>query len=166
MQGPASDVTKRDTGLSYSNPRPPTKPCRTCKQWGRWKIDCSQTLPTKSLGPPQAQQQWARNQTQAGLGIPDHGSSDEVGDDPTVPESFQRQSPSSRPQVHPIQVDSELLVIGTVAGHKVSFLIDTGMAFSLLTSFKGPLQPSEVAIEGGLRHPFLSQNNPSSPLFL
>ena len=45
-------------------------------------------------------------------------------------------------------MDSELLVIGTVAGHKVSFLIDTGAAFSLLTSFKGPLQPSEVAIEG------------------
>ena len=63
-------------------------------------------------------------------------------------------------------MDLELLVIGTVARHKVSFLIDTGTAFSLLTSFKGPLQPSQVAIEGGLRHPFLSQNNPSSPLFL
>ena len=36
---------------------------------------------------------------------------------------------------------------GTVARHKVSFLTDTGVAFSLLT-FKGPLQPSEVAIEG------------------
>ena len=31
---------------------------------------------------------------------------------------------------------------------KVSFLIDTGAAFSLLTSFKGPLQPSEVAMKG------------------
>ena len=39
-------------------------------------------------------------------------------------------------------------VIGVVAGHKVSFLTDTGAAFSLLTSFKGPLQPSEVAIKG------------------
>ena len=31
---------------------------------------------------------------------------------------------------------------------KVSFLIDTGVAFSLLTSFKVPLQHSEVVIEG------------------
>ena len=45
-------------------------------------------------------------------------------------------------------MDLELQVIGTVAGHKVSFLIDTGAAFSLLTSFNGPLQPSEVAIKG------------------
>ena len=45
-------------------------------------------------------------------------------------------------------MDSELQVIGTVAGHKVSFLIDTGAAFLLLTSFQGPLQPSEVAIKG------------------
>ena len=45
-------------------------------------------------------------------------------------------------------MDSELLVIGTVAGHKVSFLIDAGEAFSLLTSFKVPLQHSEVVIEG------------------
>ena len=160
MQGPASDVTKRDTGLSYSNPRPPTKPCRTCKQWGRWKIDCSQTLPTKPPGPPQAQQQRARNQTQAGLGIPDHGSSDEVGDDPTVPESFQRQSPSSRPQVHPTQMDSGLRVIDTVAGHKVSFLTDAGAACSLLTSFKSPLQPSKVAIKGVSDIPFYSQITP------
>ena len=62
-------------------------------------------------------------------------------------------------------MDSEFQVIGTVAGHKVSFLIDTGAAFSLLISFKGPLQPSEVAIKGGLKHPFLSPNNPSSPMF-
>ena len=41
-----------------------------------------------------------------------------------------------------------------VARHKVSFLIDIGAAFSLLTSFKGPLQPSEVAIEGVSGIPF------------
>ena len=35
-----------------------------------------------------------------------------------------------------------------MAVHKVSFLIDTGVAFSLLTSFKVPLQHSEVVIEG------------------
>ena len=133
---------------SCPNPQPPTKPCPTCKQWGHWKMDCPQTLPTKSQGPPQAQQQWARNQTQGGPGTPDHGSLDEVRDDPIVPELFQWWSPSSRSQVCPIQTDSELWVIGMVARHKVSFLIDIGAAFSLLTSFKGPLQPSEVAIEG------------------
>ena len=133
---------------SCPNPRPHSKPCPTCKQWGHWKMDCPQTLPTKSRGLPQAQQQWARNQTQGGPGTPDHSSLDEVRDDPIVPELFQWQSPSSKSQVHPIRSDSELWVIGTVAGHKVSFLIDTGAAFSLLTSFKGPLQPSEVAMKG------------------
>ena len=44
-----------------------------------------------------------------------------------------------------------------VARHKVSFLIDIGAAFSLLTSFKGPLQPSEVAIEGVSGIPFYPQ---------
>ena len=117
-------------------------------------MDCPQTLTTKSRGPPQAQQQWARNQTQGGPGTPDHGSSDEVRDDPIVPELFQRQSPSSRHQVRPIWTDLELRVTGMVAGHKVSFLIDTGVAFSLLTSFKGPLQPSEVAIKGVSGIPF------------
>ena len=41
--------------------------------------------------------------------------------------------------------------------HKVSFLTDTGAAFSLLTSFKGPLQPSEVAIKGVSGIPFYPQ---------
>ena len=52
---------------SCPNSWPPTKPCPTCKQWGHWKVDCPQTLPTKSRGPPQAQQQWARNQTRGAL---------------------------------------------------------------------------------------------------
>ena len=60
----------------------------------------------------------------------------------------------------PIQMDSELQVIGTVARHKISFLIDTGAAFSLLTSFKGPLQPSEVAIKGVSGIPFYPQITP------
>ena len=48
------------------NSWPPTKPCPTCKQWGPWKMDCPQTLPIKSQGPPQTQQQWAGNQTLGG----------------------------------------------------------------------------------------------------
>ena len=47
-----------------------------------------------------------------------------------------------------------------VARHKVSFLIDTGVAFSLLTSFKGPLQPSEVAIKGASGIPFYPKITP------
>ena len=55
-----------DWPRSCPNPQPPTKPCPTCKQWGHWKVDCPQTLHTKSRGPPQAQQQWAGNQTPGG----------------------------------------------------------------------------------------------------
>ena len=51
-------------------------------------------------------------------------------------------------------------VIGVVAGHKVSFLTDAEAAFSLLTSFKGPLQPSEVAIEGVSGIPFYPKITP------
>ena len=68
--------------------------------------------------------------------------------------------PSSRPQVRPIQMNSELQVIGIVVGHKVSFLTDIGAAFSLLTSSKGPLQPSAVAIEGVSDIPFYPKITP------
>ena len=44
---------------------------------------------------------------------------------------------------------------------KVSFLIDTVVVFSLLTSFKGPLQPSKVAIEGVSGIPFYPKITPS-----
>ena len=56
-------------------------------------------------------------------------------------------------------MDSELWLIGTVAG-TVSFLIDTGVAFSLLTSLTGPLQPSEVAIKGCPGIPFYPKITP------
>ena len=115
---------------SCPNPQPPTEPCPTCKQGGHWKMNCPRTLPIKSRGPPQAQQ-WVKGQTLGGPGTPDHGSSNDKGIDPIVPELFQWRTPSFRHQVHPVQMDSELRVIGTVAGHKVSFLIDTGAAFSL-----------------------------------
>lgn len=62
-------------------------------------------------------------------------------------------------QVHYMQMDSELLIIGTVAGHWVSFLIYRHrwpFHFNLLW---GPLQPSEVAMRGS-QASFLSQNNP------
>ena len=95
---------------SCPNPQPPTKPCPTCKQGGHWKMNCPRTLPIKSRGPPQAQQ-WVKGQTLGGPGTPDHGSSDERGIDPTVHELFQWLSPSSRPQVHPIQTDTGLRVI-------------------------------------------------------
>ena len=42
-------------------------------------------------------------------------------------------------------MDSELQVIGIVVRHKVSFLIDIGAAFSLLTSSKGPLPEKAMA---------------------
>ena len=54
-------------------------------------------------------------------------------------------------------MDSELRVTGTVARHNVSSLTDTGAAFPLLTSLKGPLQPSEVAVEGVSSIPFYPQ---------
>ena len=44
-------------------------------------------------------------------------------------------------------------------GRTQSLIPNRHWDFSLLSSFRGPLQPSEVAIKGGLRHLFLSQND-------
>ena len=166
LQAPASDVTKRDTGLSpaQTSGHPPNP--APLAQWGHWKKDCPQTLPIKSQGPPQAQQQWAGNQIQGGPGTQTMVPRlrwEMMRDDSIVPELLQWWNPSSRPQI-PVQMNSELWVIGTVAGHKVSFL----RHWSGLFTFNLLLGPSPTFRSGhrrGLRHPFLSQNNPSS-LFL
>ena len=55
-------------------------------------------------------------------------------------------------------MDSELRVIGMVAGHKISSLKDTGVTFAFLTYF--PLQPSEVAMEGVSGVPFYPKVTP------
>ena len=77
--------------------------------------------------------------------------------------SYSSDKPKFQTPSRPVQTDLELRLIGTVARHKVSFLTDTGVAFSLLT-FKGPLQPSEVAIEGVSGISFYPQITP--PLFV
>ena len=42
----------------------------------------------------------------------------------------------------------ELWVDGVVAGKKTSFIVDTGATFSLLTSYSGPTQDSEITVKG------------------
>ena len=160
LQASASDVTKQDTELSpaqtTSHPTNPAQPANNGAT-GKWIV--LRHYPPNLRVHPRPKNNGLGTRL-GGPGTPDHGSSDEVRDDPIVPELFQWWSPSSRPQVHPIQTDLELQVIGTVARHKVSFLIDPGAAFSLLTSFRDPLQPSEVAIEGVSGVPFYPQITP------
>ena len=45
-------------------------------------------------------------------------------------------------------MSSEFTVDGVVAGNKTSFIVDTGATFSLLTSYSGPTQDSELTIKG------------------
>ena len=45
-------------------------------------------------------------------------------------------------------MSSELRADGVVAGKKTSFIADTGATFSLLTSYSGPTQNSELTIKG------------------
>ena len=45
-------------------------------------------------------------------------------------------------------MSSEFRIDGIVAGRKISFIVDTGAAFSLLTSYSGPTQNSEITIKG------------------
>ena len=60
---------------------------------------------------------------------------------PMTGPKFQR--PSRGPDM-----SSELRVDGIVAGKKTSFIVDTGAAFCLLTSYSGPTQDSELTIKG------------------
>ena len=61
-------------------------------------------------------------------------------------------------------MSSELRVDGIVAGKKTSFTVDTGAAFSLLTSYSGPTQDSELTIKGGLWSSLKAKNQPSITL--
>ena len=45
-------------------------------------------------------------------------------------------------------MSSELRVDGVVAGKKTLFIVDTRAAFSLLTSYSGPTQDSELTVKG------------------
>ena len=84
---------------------------------------------------------------------------------PTLWELFQRWGLGSSPPAHVPDTSSELRVDGVVAGKKTSFIVDTGAAFSLLTSYSGPTQDSELTIRGvsgvplrpKIRPPFLCQ---------
>ena len=58
---------------------------------------------------------------------------------------------------------SELRVDEVVAGKKTSFIVDTGAAFSLLTSYSGPTQDSELTIKGVSGVPLRPKISP--PLF-
>ena len=54
----------------------------------------------------------------------------------------------SSPPARVPDMSSGLRVDGVVAGKKNSFIADTGAAFSLLTSYSGPTQDSELTIKG------------------
>ena len=60
-------------------------------------------------------------------------------------------------------MSSELRVDGVVAGKKTSFIVDTGAAFSLLTSYSGPTQDSELTVTGVSGVPLRPKTSP--PLF-
>ena len=58
----------------------------------------------------------------------------------------------------------ELKVDRVVAKEKTSFIVDTGATFSLLTSYSGPTQDSELTIKGGLWSSLKAKNQPSITL--
>ena len=52
------------------------------------------------------------------------------------------------PPAHVPDMSSELRIDGVLPGKKTSFIVDTGAAFSLLTSYSGPIQDSKLTIKG------------------
>ena len=97
LQTSASDVTKGHGAKSCPNPRPPTIPCPTCN--GPMENGLSSGTTHQISGSTSGPTAMGWEPDSRGPGTPDHGSLDETRDDPIVPELFQRQSPSSRPQV-------------------------------------------------------------------
>ena len=77
-----------------------------------------------------------------------------LGKSPLLPEpqpNPMRVVPMTGPGFQPpcvLNRSSELRVDEVVAGKKTSFIVDTGAAFSLLTSYSGPTQDSELTIKG------------------
>ena len=61
----------------------------------------------------------------------------------------------------PVPMSSELRVDGVVAGKKTSFIVDTGATFSLLTSYSGPTQDSELTTKGVSGVPLRPKISPS-----
>ena len=61
-------------------------------------------------------------------------------------------------------MSSELRVDGVVGGGKDLLIVDAGAAFSLLTSYSGPTQDSELTIKGGLWSSLKAKNQPSITL--
>ena len=134
------------------NPWPPTKACPTCGQWGYWKMDCPQGCPGTPVEVP-ISQTW---RVECPQGCP--GASGEIptspqNPSPTLRELFQCWGPDSSPLACVPNTSLELRVEGVVAGKKTSFIVDTGAAFSLLTSYSGPTQDSELTVKGSLEFP-------------
>ena len=67
------------------------------------------------------------------------------------------------PLAHVPDMSSGLRIDGVLPGKKTSFIVDTGAAFSLLTSYSGPTQDSELTIKGVSGIPLRPKTSP--PLF-
>ena len=181
IQEKNSTPLARQPQPSPMGPSPPG-PCFRCNQTGHWAKSCPSTWPPPNPAPPAnngATGKWiVLRRYPPNLRVHPRPNNNGSGARLWGPWAPQTMAPQMRGElaqlclsyssdgaqapdpVCPIQTDSELWVIGTVAKHKVSFLIDTGAAFLLLTSFKGPLQPSEVAIKGVSGIPFYPQITP------
>ena len=79
---------------------------------------------------------------------------------PTLRELFHCRGPGSSPSARVLNTSSELRVDGVVAGKKTSFIVDTGATVSLLTSYSGPTQDSEITIKGVSGVPLRPKINP------
>ena len=140
-----------------------TKACPICGQWGHWKMDCPQGCPgTPGEVPPPRPGEWNVNSDTL---VP-------LGRSPLLPRTPAQPYESCcndrgwvpAPQARVLNTSLELRVDGVVAREKTSFIVDTGATFSLLTSYSGPTQDSELTIKGvsGLK----AKNQPSNTVNL
>ena len=89
FQAPALDVTKWDTGPnSAQTPGHPPNPAPPANM-GALENGLSSDTTRQISGPTPGPTTMGREPNLGGPGTPDHGSSDEVRDDPIVPELFQ-----------------------------------------------------------------------------
>ena len=148
MQAPASDVTRWDTGLSPApTPGHPTNlaPPANNGDAGKWSV--------LRHYPPKLRVHLRPNNNGPGTRLRGPGTQTMV---PRMRQEmiqlclnyFSDGAQAPDPKSTPYR---RTLSFGQLARwpdtKKVSFLIDTVVVFSLLTSFKGPLQPSKVPLK-------------------
>ena len=144
---PASIATSQDIGQRHAQTHDPPQKCVQSVvngDTGRWTVPRDALAPLGRSPRPRPGKWNVHRDTLVPL-----GRSPLLPRTPAQPyESCSNDRTRFQPPARVLDMSSVLRVDGVVARKKTSFIVDTGATFSLLTSFSGPTQDSELTIKG------------------